>query len=143
MTPEEELALKEVAYKLIGIATGQPEAELPIDHPPGMVAVFPTGVLGKGKRHLWPEYKPEMGNVLGYGMICAQKIDPATGKPFFPPGELGLLTPQMFGGLMAGETPPMALDRIAYPALYWDADEIERRKAADAQWAETIANMGG
>lgn len=145
MTNEEQRqALLEIAHKLTLIAAGEtPPAELPLDHPPGTVAVRPTGVLGAGKIHYWPEYKPEHGNVLGYGMICAQRVDPATGRPYFPPGELGLLTPTMFAGLKPGETVPEACDRIAYPALYWDAEEIERRKAADAQWAETFARMGG
>ena len=43
MSPEEALALKDIAYRMIALATGE-TATLLLDHPPGTVPVKPTGV---------------------------------------------------------------------------------------------------
>ena len=58
-------ALKELAYKLIALASGE-TAPSPTDRP-GMVAVRPTGALGGGVVHWWPATEEVQGeNAWGY-----------------------------------------------------------------------------
>ena len=134
MTPEEALALKEVAYKLIGIATGE-TATLPLAFPPGTVPVKPTGVRGAGIVRYWPEPKPTEGeNAWGY-MIRMARTKDASGLYWFPPQLIGSY------GLMASafhpDMPwPEQADRLSHREDWMTQEDLDREAAAAAQWGE-------
>mgnify|MGYP000846846780 FL=1 len=143
MSPEEALILKDIAYKLIGVATGEPGAELPLDHPPGTTKVQPTGVLGQGKVRYWPQGKPAVPPsgvpelFWAYCLRMTYETDPQ-GNAYIP-----AIYRQQLGHWFQGGGPSPAemqmyghyADSWVFPEEWMTAEEIEAKKASDAQWA--------
>ena len=153
MTPEEALILKDAAYKLIALATGETPAELPISFPPGTIPVRPEGVLGQGKVRYWPE------------PIDVTRMDGTTGKELCwsyalrmtyvkgPDGEtyIPAIYRQQIGEWMIKVAPPpeqwrlypAVVDRWVFPEDHMTAEEIDARLRSDAQWAESYRQKYG
>ena len=151
MSPEEALILKDIAYKLIGVATGEPGAELPLDHPPGTTKVQPTGVLGVGKARYYP---PALASVPPSGVpelfwaYCLRMSETkAPSGEMYVPGIYRQQIGQWFLGGGPGperqDLYPAHLDRWLHPEDWFTQAEIDLRRASDAQWAEIFAKMGG
>ncbi len=153
MTPEEALALKEVAYKLIGIATGEPGAELPIDHPPGTVPVKPTGVLGAGKVRYWPQpiEVPRIDGTRGMELCYSYAL--RLSYVARPDGEMYVpaIFRQGIGEWMIKVAPgpeqshlyAATVDRWIYPEDWMTQAEIDARLVGDQQWAESYRQKFG
>ena len=141
MSPEEALALKDIAYRMIALATGE-TATLPLAFPPGTVPVKPTGVRGAGLVRYWPEPKPSEGeNAWGY-MIRMARTKDASGLYWFPPQLIGSY------GLMASafhpDMPwPEQADRLAHREDWMTQEDIDREAAAAAQWGEWNDRVDG
>jgi hypothetical protein len=151
MSPEETLALKDIAYKMIALATGEPATELPIAFPPGTVPVKPTGVIGSGKVRFWPEAKasvPPSGNVELFWSYCLRMSETKapSGENYVP-----AIYRQQIGAWFLGGGPspaqlaqyPAACDRWVYPEDWYTQAEIDLRLRSDAEWAENFKQMTG
>ena len=131
MSPEEALVVKDLAYKMIALATGE---SLPLAFPPGTVPVKPTGVHGAGIVRYWPEPKPAEGETAWGYMIRMSRTKDAGGLYWFPPQLIGSY------GLMAAAFPaempwPEQADRLTHRHEWLSQAEIDAETEAARRWS--------
>ena len=120
---------------------------------PDKLEVRPNGVLGQGKVRYWPKPITVRRMDGSYGMeLCwsyalrMTYLKDENGEPLVP----GIYR-QQIGAWMQMQAPgpdqphlyAAAVDRWVYPEDWYDQKEIDRRKAADADWATEYHNRYG
>lgn len=103
------------------------------EHREGMVAVHPTGVLGKGITHWYPAPDPQE-NIWGYITRLARTKNPENNDiPYVSPNLVGAYV-LMQSTMPKDSSPQEQADRLQYQTLWDNQEEVDRKKAAETSW---------
>jgi hypothetical protein len=154
MTNEEfQQRILSIAHELTLLVTGGDGTSLPLDHPPGMLRVDPTGVLGQGLVRFYPE-PIEVNRMDGTrGMeLCwsyalrLSYVKRPDGEPYVPGifrDGIGAWMQKAAPGPEQWQMYAVTVDRWLFPEDYYSQQEIDARLQSDQEFAEIYRKRYG